>query len=114
MLATAAVDTVAVDDLITDGDTTLVPVGGIAHAGDRGISKVEVRVDDGDWVEAQLRQPIGGATWVIWRYDWPFTAGQHTFSVRCVEADGTPQIETVRGSRPSGATGLDSLVANVG
>lgn len=114
MLATSVVDTVAVNSLITEGDTTLVPLGGIAHAGDRGISKVEVRVDDGEWVEAQLRQPIGEATWVIWRYDWPFVEGQHTFSVRCVESDGTPQIESVRGSRPSGATGLDSVQANVG
>jgi hypothetical protein len=86
-----------------------MPVGGIAHAGARGISKVEVRVDDGDWVEAQLRQPLSETTWVIWRYDWPFASGRHDFEVRCYEGDGTPQIEERRGAHPSGATGIDSL-----
>ena len=32
--------------------TDLVPVGGIAHAGARGISKVEVQVDEGEWQTA--------------------------------------------------------------
>jgi hypothetical protein len=29
-----------------------VPVGGIAYAGERGISRVEVQVDEGPWMEA--------------------------------------------------------------
>ena len=57
-------------------------------------------------VEARLRTPLSETTWVIWRYDWPFAEGNHTFEVRCAEADGTPQIEEERGNRPSGATGL--------
>lgn len=106
MRATAVIDTVAANHIIEDGGRQLVPMGGIAHAGDRGISKVEVRIDDGDWMPAQLRRPLSETTWVIWRYDWPFQAGQHTFTVRCVEGDGTKQIELVAGNRPSGATGL--------
>jgi DMSO/TMAO reductase YedYZ molybdopterin-dependent catalytic subunit len=113
MRATSVIDTVAVDNLITEGDTQLVPVGGIAHAGERGISKVEVRVDEGEWVEAQLRAPISDLTWVIWRYDWPFEAGQHTFIVRCVDGEGTAQIEAVEGVRPGGATGLHRESVNV-
>jgi len=113
MRATSVIDTVAVDDLVTEGDAQLVPIGGIAHAGERGISKVEVRVDDGEWVEAQLRTPISDLTWVIWRYDWPFEAGEHTFTVRCVDGDGEAQIESVEGVRPSGATGLHSRSASV-
>ncbi len=109
MRATSVIDTVAVDDLVRVNASQFVPIGGIAHAGDRGISKVEVRVDDGEWTEAQLRQPISSTTWVIWRYDWPFEAGDHTFAVRCVEGNGIPQIEEVAGVRPSGATGIDSV-----
>ena len=104
--ATSVIDTVAVKEIYDSEGQTLVPIGGIAFAGGRGISKVEVRVDGGPWAEARLRTPLSETTWVIWRYDWPFAEGNHTFEVRCAEADGTPQIEEERGNRPSGATGL--------
>jgi DMSO/TMAO reductase YedYZ molybdopterin-dependent catalytic subunit len=92
-----------------DDGSMAVPVGGIAYAGARGISRVEVRVDDGDWEEARLRTPLSDTTWVIWRYDWPFTEGRHVFQVRCFEADGTPQIARVSDPRPSGTTGIDEV-----
>ena len=110
---TSVIDTVAVNAVIEDGDQKLVPVGGIAFSGDRGISKVEVRVDGGPWQEAKLRSPLSETTWVIWRYDWPFAEGEHTFEVRCAEADGTPQIEEDHANRPSGATGLHSHEATI-
>ena len=112
--ATSVIDTVAVDSHITEGGQKLVPIGGIAFAGVRGISKVEIQVDgEGPWHQAQLREPLSEATWVIWRYDWPFSEGSHTLEVRCVEADGTPQIEDTNPPRPSGATGLHSKSAEV-
>ena len=105
--ATSVLDTVAVDSVIEDGDRKLIPIGGIAYAGARGISKVEVRVDhEPDWRNAELRTPLSDVAWVIWRYDWPFEEGRHDFQVRCVEADGTPQIEEEGPPRPHGATGL--------
>jgi len=110
MQATAVVDVAAPDRAFEQGGQLLVPVGGIAHAGARGISKGEVQVDDDDWVEARLRAPRSETTWVIWRYDWPFTEGQHVIRVRCTEADGTPQIEEQRGPHPSGATGYDWML----
>ena len=114
MHTTSVVDTVAVDSIIGEGDERLVPVGGIAHAGARGVSRVEVRVDgEGPWHEARLRSPLSGTTWVIWRYDWPFEAGRHTFEVRAVESNGTPQTEEVNPARPSGATGIHSRQASL-
>ncbi len=104
--ATSVIDTVAVDDVYEQGGQQFVPVGGMAWAGPRGIAKVEVQVDDGEWVEADLRQPLSDKTWIIWRYDWPFSDGDHTFRVRCTEQDGTPQITTKEGTRPSGASGI--------
>lgn len=103
---TSVVDTVAVDAAYDNSGQRLVPVGGIAFSGARGISQVEVRVDHGPWEAAQVRAPLSETTWVIWRYDWPYAAGAHTFEVRCSEADGTPQIEQPRNARPSGATGI--------
>jgi DMSO/TMAO reductase YedYZ molybdopterin-dependent catalytic subunit len=107
--ATAVIDVVADDLRHTSEGMTLVPIGGIAYAGARGISAVKVRVDDGPWQPAQLRQPLSDTTWVLWRYEWPFVAGRHTFTVRCREADGTPQIEARAGTFPSGATGYHDL-----
>lgn len=109
MRATAVIDTVATDMMLAEaGAETLVPIGGIAHAGARGISRVELRVDDGPWLEARLRTPLSQTTWVLWRFDWPFREGRHTFTVRCVDGNGVEQIEAERPVRPSGATGLHS------
>jgi DMSO/TMAO reductase YedYZ molybdopterin-dependent catalytic subunit len=109
MHATSVIDTVAVDMTIIGADRRkLVPIGGIAHAGARGISKVEVQVDGGPWEQAELRTPLSQLTWVIWKYDWPFQSGKHTFTVRCYEGNGTPQIATPSPAEPNGATGLHS------
>jgi DMSO/TMAO reductase YedYZ molybdopterin-dependent catalytic subunit len=107
MKATSVIDTVAVDMMIgqATGDT-LVPVGGIAHAGARGISTVEIQIDGGDWQKAQLRTPLSDLTWVVWRYDWPFKKGKHTFTVRCVDGKGRPQIIEEAPPHPDGASGL--------
>jgi len=109
MRTTSVVDVVASDSAFERDGQTWVPVGGIAHAGARGISKVEVRVDGGEWAEAALREPLSSTTWVIWRYDWPFEAGRHTFEVRCVDGDGENQSTADTGTFPSGATGIHSL-----
>ena len=106
--ATSVIDTVAADSLYESGGRTFVPVGGIAFAGDRGVSRVEVRVNGGPWQEARVRRGLSETTWVIWRYDWPFSPGEYVFDVRCAEGDGTPQTEADRGSHPAGATGVHS------
>jgi hypothetical protein len=109
MNATSVVDVAASDRTFERDGQVFVPVGGIAHAGARGISKVEVRVNEGEWIEAQLRAPLSETTWAIWRYDWPFAEGKHTFEVRCYEGDATPQVAEDSGSFPDGATGIHSL-----
>ena len=107
MKATSVIDTVAAEATFPgSGGETLVPIGGIAHAGARGISKVELQVDGGPWQPAELRAPLSDLTWVIWRYDWPFQSGAHTFTVRCWDGAGTPQIVTPSPPEPSGASGL--------
>ncbi len=109
MRTTSVIDVVAADMAYEQDGRTFVPIGGIAHAGARGIASVEVRVDDGEWVPAQLRQPLSDTTWVIWRYDWPFEAGSHRFAVRCTDGEGTPQTTDNNPTKPSGATGIHSL-----
>lgn len=112
--ATSVIDTVAVDEVETLEDgTQLVPVGGIAWAGDRGIARVQVRVDEGDWQDAEVNAAISDRTWQLWRYDWVFAPGFHRFEVRCVEPDGTPQLEGDRPPHPAGATGIHSQTVNL-
>jgi DMSO/TMAO reductase YedYZ molybdopterin-dependent catalytic subunit len=109
MKATSVIDTVSVDMMLSEADEkTRIPIGGIAHAGARRISRVEVRVDEGPWNEAAIRPPLSGTTWVLWRYEWPFRAGSHTFTVRCVEGEGAAQIVEPAPPHPSGAAGLHS------
>ena len=104
--ATSVIDTVAMDMTIINADQRrLVPIGGIAYAGARGIAKVELQIDDGPWQEAALRTPLSDLTWVVWRYEWPFDHGKHTCNVRCYEGNGTPQIAAQSPVEPSGATG---------
>jgi DMSO/TMAO reductase YedYZ molybdopterin-dependent catalytic subunit len=109
MKSTSVIDVVAMDmTIIQGGQEKLIPIGGIAHAGARGISKVELQVDDGPWQSALLRTPLSALTWVIWRYEWPFQPGKHTFTVRCYDGRGTPQMVAQAPPAPSGATGLYS------
>ena len=102
---------VSVIDTIAEeaAENGLVPVGGIAWAGDRGIQKVELQVDDGPWEAAQLRKPpLSTLTWVQWRYEWPADPGSHTLTVRATDGTGTVQTAEVSGVRPDGATGYHS------
>ncbi len=109
MRTVSVIDTVATEAIYESAGTNYVPLGGIAFAGARGISRVEVKIDDGEWTEAQLREPLSDRTWVIWRYDWPFAEGFHDFSVRCVDGEGNPQIEEPNPVRPDGATGVHTV-----
>jgi hypothetical protein len=58
MKATSVIDTIATNMMIAQPSQEMrLPIGGIAHAGVRGISKVELRVDNGEWMPAELRTP---------------------------------------------------------
>lgn len=112
VLTTSVID--AVDLKGSGGASGLVPVGGIAYSGARGISRVEVRADDGPWEKAELREPaLSPLTWVQWRYEWPATPGKHMLQVRAYDGTGQVQIESERGTYPDGATGLHSRAADI-
>lgn len=107
--AVSVIDTVSTQSAYQQDGSWVIPVGGMAWAGDRGISKVEISIDGGEWVEADLRDPLSQRSWTIWRYEWPFEEGPHTFAVRAYEADGTLQPTATRGTRPDGATGIHEV-----
>ena len=106
MQITSVID--AVDTNSVNPNTKRVPVGGIAYAGGRGISKVEIQVDNGAWEPAELRDPpLSPLTWVQWVYNWKANLGQHTIRVRAYDGTGKLQEAVVHQPYPNGATGLD-------
>lgn len=82
-----------------------VRVAGVAWAQHRGISAVEVRVDDGHWREARLSAAASTDTWRQWVYTWHASPGHHTLSVRATDRTGATQTAHEAGGAPDGATG---------
>jgi hypothetical protein len=90
-----------------------VPIGGVAWATHRGISKVEVRIDDGPWQEAQLAPVPSVDTWRQWFFAWDAPAGSHTVTCRATDSDGQTQDEQRVDPIPDGATGWHQIVVLV-
>jgi DMSO/TMAO reductase YedYZ molybdopterin-dependent catalytic subunit len=93
-----------------DVEPGIASIEGIAFAGDRGISKVEVSTDDREtWQEATLKTPLGPYTWVLWSYDWKTPKVDAITGVklwaRATDGTGALQPETLADPFPAGATG---------
>ncbi|MFF4647213.1 molybdopterin-dependent oxidoreductase [Streptomyces sp. NPDC001389] len=90
-----------------------VMIAGVAWAQHRGITRVEVSVDDGPWRDADLaaRGPVDA--WRQWSYRWQAAPGGHTITVRAT--DGTGAVQTERRARtvPDGASGRHSVFVTV-
>ncbi|MFD3520827.1 molybdopterin-dependent oxidoreductase [Streptomyces sp. NPDC058653] len=91
----------------------LVPVAGVAWAQHRGIDRVEVRVDGGEWNRAELATEASTDTWRQWSWTWAATPGDHTLEVRATDRDGDTQTAERAGTVPDGATGRHSVVVTV-
>ncbi len=90
-----------------------VPVAGVAWAPTRGITKVEVQVDDGPWEEARLGPGTNDATWRQWVYDWRPTRGRYRLRARATDGTGETQTEDVAPPAPDGATGYPTRTVTV-
>ena len=91
----------------------VVSIAGVAWAQHRGIEKVEVRVDDHDWVPAELGAVDSIDTWRQWVYRWNATPGTHTISVRATDDTGATQTPVRSDPPPNGATGDHTIVVKV-
>lgn len=84
-------------------------IAGVAWAQNLGIDMVEVRVDDGPWMEATLPEELAIDTWRQWHLEYDFTPGSHMIAVRATDRTGTTQTSEIVPPRPDGATGYHTV-----
>ena len=85
------------------------PIAGVAWAGKRSVDAVEVRVGEGQWMQATLSEELSESSWRQWLVEWDAKPGLHNVEVRATDGDG--QVQTIDRAQPapSGATGHHSI-----
>ena len=94
-------------------DAGRVDFGGVAWAQHRGVGRVEVRVNRGEWQQAELAPAISIDTWRQWKLSLPLGPGQYEVQVRAIDLAGVPQVEERAPVAPSGATGYHTVTVDV-
>lgn len=89
---------------------------GVAFAGKREVTAVEVQVDDEAWKEARLLQGPQ-YVWTQWAVGWDATPGRHTLAVRASDAEGFTQSARASGlldgSYPAGTDAIHSVTIQI-
>lgn len=103
-------------DVPRDGKT--IPAGpaaiaGVAWAPHRSIDRVEVQVDAGPWIEAELTDEVSNNSWRQWMIEWDATLGDHEVRVRATDGDGVTQTDVIARPDPDGATGHHTISFSV-
>ena len=89
-------------------------IAGVAWAQHVGISRVEVRIDDGLWLEADLAVEDTIDTLRQWKVVTSLDAGARRLQVRATDAEGVTQTEALAEPFPDGATGWHTIVVQAG
>jgi DMSO/TMAO reductase YedYZ molybdopterin-dependent catalytic subunit len=84
-------------------------IAGVAWAQTRGIGAVEVRVDEGPWLPAQLSPQVDADLWRQWVLPYDFAPGSYQLTVRATSAEGEVQTEERAEPFPDGSSGLHSI-----
>ncbi|WP_372492234.1 molybdopterin-dependent oxidoreductase [Micromonospora cabrerizensis] len=90
-----------------------VMIAGVAWAQRRGITAVEVQIDDGPWRQTRLADGPSPDLWRQWTYRWDATPGSHTLRVRATDATGATQTDQRAAPFPDGATGWHSTTVTI-
>lgn len=89
----------------TEIDAGPTMIAGVAWAPHTGVAKVEVQIDSGEWVEAELGDEDLDDAWRLWRFPWTATPGSHLLRARTTDKTGVTQTEEPTPPEPDGATG---------
>ena len=94
-----------------------IEIKGIAFAGDRGISRVELSFDDRKiWTDAEIYYSGGDMAWSLWRFKdgWrPNEPADHTLVVRATDGEGAVQEWEEDRSPFSGVTGFHKIKVHI-
>jgi DMSO/TMAO reductase YedYZ molybdopterin-dependent catalytic subunit len=98
------IDTPASGDQIPAGAAV---AAGVASAGDRGIFRVEISLDEGaTWADATLEPSINpDFTWVRWVFPFEATGAAANILMRATDGEGNVAPEEQNPPLPDGATG---------
>ncbi|MDQ2682332.1 MAG: molybdopterin-dependent oxidoreductase, partial [Chloroflexota bacterium] len=88
---------------------------GVASAGDRGVQRVEVSLDDGaTWGDAELEPALNPPlTWVRWAFPFEAVSGRHKMRIRVTDGTGDVMKQESNPPLPDGATGWPSRTVTV-
>lgn len=87
-------------------------VAGVAWSPPRGVTKVELRIDDGPWRSCELGAELAPTAWRQWRSEWEAASGHHTLQVRAWSPDGV-QDDGEAAPFPRGAAGHHRVVITI-
>ena len=91
-----------------------IQFGGIAFAGSRRISAVELSWDNGrSWQAAELHAEFAPNAWRFWQLTASLAAGHYKVSVRARDGEGTLQTSKTAGTLPNGADGYHSITLDL-
>ena len=91
-----------------------VAIGGIAFAGARRISGVDLSWDDGRrWQAAELQPEFSAYAWRFWELTPALSAGQYRIRVRARDGGGTLQPSAPTLTLPNGADGYHMITITV-
>ena len=90
-----------------------IAIAGVAWAQHRGIEKVEVRIDSGEWKLATLALDFSDDTWRQWKYQLDAKPGEYQVQVRATDKTGETQTQEVSRPDPDGATGYHTRTIKV-
>lgn len=88
-------------------------IGGVAWAQQRGIARVEVRIDGEAWREANLGPDVGLDYWRQWYLPWNAAPGRRMLAVRATTKDGEVQTAARATPFPAGSSGIQEIVVIV-
>jgi DMSO/TMAO reductase YedYZ molybdopterin-dependent catalytic subunit len=92
----------------------IAAIGGVAWAQTRGISGVEVQLDDGPWQPCELGEALNDDTWRQWAFRWtPQATGRTSIRCRAIDGDGVIQTDERSEPLPNGASGHHQIVVFV-
>ncbi len=94
-------------------DAGKVVIGGVAWAQPDGVDKVEVRIDGGDWQQAELGPGAGVEYWRQWFLPWDAKPGSHMIAVRATNLRGDTQTKERTTPFPAGSSGIQEVVVTV-